>query len=423
MIPTYSQDGSNKPLDPTSVAEQTPSFYISGSVSFSDPDYFHISVPVGWRLTDLSLKSYQSDDDVAFFALQKGDKFTAGQNISLMLTGRHFGSQDLNENLLDGIAEPITSDIVLWMNQTGAKANFLFFVDFEYVGTAGDDTYRGSDGNDVLYSGHGNDVLFGGGGHDRLYGEQSSDKLYGEDGNDTLDGGSGADTLIGGNGNDTYIVDLFKKSSSTLALQDTITEASGTGSGTDTLKLRLAADQKLAAQTLTLAANLENMDSSNTSTNKINLTGNSANNILTGNAGGNVIRGEAGLDTLSGGLGTDSLYGGADRVKDTFNFNAVAESKMGTARDKVYDFVTKIDKIDLSGIDANTAKTKSGDQAFLFNNTTAKANSIWYKVAEVDGKASTKDIVIYGDVDGNMTADFEIGLVGVTAIAVGDFVL
>jgi Ca2+-binding RTX toxin-like protein len=153
-----------------------------------------------------------------------------------------------------------------------------------------------------------------------------------------------------------------------------------------------------------------------------NITGSRNADVLTGNAGDNVITGELGLDTLTGGLGTDSLYGGADRVKDIFDFNAIADSKMGTARDKVYNFVTKIDKIDLSGIDANTANAKLGDQAFVFNNTSAKANSIWYKEAEVDGKRSTKDIVIYGDVDGNTTADFEIGLVGVTAIAAGDLV-
>jgi hypothetical protein len=44
-------------------------------------------------------------------------------------------------------------------------------------------------------------------------------------------------------------------------------------------------------------------------------------------------------------------------------------------------------------------------------------------VVDVDGSSATKDIVIYGDVNGNTTADFEIGLVGVTSIAATDFVL
>ena len=147
-------------------------------------------------------------------------------------------------------------------------------------------------------------------------------------------------------------------------------------------------------------------------------------NTITGNAAANTLKGEAGSDILYGGLGSDSLYGGAgDKVKDVFDFNAITESKVGTARDKVYDFVTKIDKIDLSGIDANTATAKTGDQAFLFNSTTAKANSVWYQSKDVDGSSKTSDIIVYGDVNGDAKADFEIGLVGVTSIAATDFVL
>jgi hypothetical protein len=115
----------------------------------------------------------------------------------------------------------------------------------------------------------------------------------------------------------------------------------------------------------------------------------------------------------------DNLYGGVDRVRDVFDFNSIAESKVGSARDKVYDFVSRFDKIDLIGIDANTKA--SGDQLFKFTATTAKANSVWYKSADVDGSIKTKDIIIYGDVNGDAKADFEIGLVGVTSIAFSDF--
>ena len=93
------------------------------------------------------------------------------------------------------------------------------------------------------------------------------------------------------------------------------------------------------------------------------------------------------------------------------------------ARDKVYDFVTGTDKIDLAGIDANLAATKAGDQKFAFNATTAKANAVWYKVADVDGDKLNDDLILYGDVNGNTTADFEIGLVGVTTLALADLVL
>lgn len=82
------------------------------------------------------------------------------------------------------------------------------------------------------------------------------------------------------------------------------------------------------------------------------LTGNSGNNILTG---GNVA------DTLICGAGSDSMSGGLGA--DTFDFNAISESLVGVNRDVITDFSSaQGDKIDLSGIDANT--TVANDQLF-----------------------------------------------------------
>jgi hypothetical protein len=39
MIPPYTDDGSNDPLAPTSIPAQTQAFYLSGSISSTDPDY------------------------------------------------------------------------------------------------------------------------------------------------------------------------------------------------------------------------------------------------------------------------------------------------------------------------------------------------------------------------------------------------
>jgi Ca2+-binding RTX toxin-like protein len=235
-------------------------------------------------------------------------------------------------------------------------------------------------------------------------GNALANTLTGNSAANTLDGSSGADTLIGGDGNDIYVVDNAA---------EVVTETNASLTQIDEVR---------SSVTWTIGANLENLTL--TGTTAINGTGNALANTITGNAAANTLKGEAGSDILYGGIGSDSLYGGAgDKVKDVFDFNAITESKTGTTRDKVYDFVTKIDKIDLSGIDANTAAANTDDQAFLFSGTTAKANSVWYKKVDVDGSSATKDIVIYGDVDGNTTADFEIGLVGVTSINATDFVL
>jgi hypothetical protein len=77
--------------------------------------------------------------------------------------------------------------------------------------------------------------------------------------------------------------------------------------------------------------------------------------------------------------------------------------------------------VDLSGIDANT--NASGDQTFTFNNTTAKANSVWYESIDMDGDSLSDVAIVYGDVNGDTTADFQIGLMGLNSMTNVDFIL
>jgi hypothetical protein len=79
------------------------------------------------------------------------------------------------------------------------------------------------------------------------------------------------------------------------------------------------------------------------------------------------------------------------------------------------------DLVDLSGIDANT--NASGDQTFPFNNTTAKANSVWYESIDMDGDSLSDIAIVYGDVNGDTTADFQIGLMGLNSMTNVDFIL
>jgi serralysin len=147
-----------------------------------------------------------------------------------------------------------------------------------------------------------------------LTGNVVNNILTGNAQNNILDGGGGIDTLIGGLGDDTYIVDLVTL---TGALQDTVTEAAN--AGTDTLQLRGSSTNQ-AVLTLTLAANLENLDASATSSSKLNLTGNAAANILKGNAAANILNGLAGADTMIGGAGNDTYV--VDHLNDSIIENA-----------------------------------------------------------------------------------------------------
>ena len=58
--------------------------------------------------------------------------------------------------------------------------------------------------------------------------------------------------------------------------------------------------------TLTLGANLETLDASQTGTTFLNLTGNALDNTLIGNAAANLLTGGAGTDAFVGGLGDDT---------------------------------------------------------------------------------------------------------------------
>ncbi|MBD9371755.1 M10 family metallopeptidase C-terminal domain-containing protein [Rhizobium sp. ARZ01] len=167
------------------------------------------------------------------------------------------------------------------------------------------------------------------------------------------------------------------------------------------------------------------------------LTGTSGHDVLDGKAGNDVIKGGAGNDTLIGGTGVDVLTGGAGR--DTFVFASVKDTAPGYSgfvnnggfsplsgagkRDIVTDFVRGEDRFDVSKIDADLKL--AGDQAFVWRGKgefSGKAGELLFRTSDVKGTANDKTIV-YGDVNRDGRADFQIELAGIINLTKGDFIL
>ncbi|QKE65639.1 calcium-binding protein [Aquipseudomonas campi] len=236
-------------------------------------------------------------------------------------------------------------------------------------------------------------------------GNTLANALTGNQGANTLDGKAGVDILKGGNGNDTYIVDL----TSAGALQDTLTE--NASEGTDSVVLR-GASSNTSAVTLTLGANLENLDASATGLSKLNLTGTSASNVLTGNDFANVLSGLNGNDTLDGGAGNDTLIGGAgaDHLSgglgnDIFRFAALGDLGLNGSQDAILDF-TNGDKLDFKALGGYSFKGEAS-----FDGT-----------KQLRIEQSGEDLIVYGNSGGDLNADFSIKLLGVATLTGSDFI-
>lgn len=131
-----------------------------------------------------------------------------------------------------------------------------------------------------------------------------------------------------------------------------------------------------------------------------NAFGGSGNDLLIGNDAANVLKGGAGNDIIYGGGGADQLWGGAGA--DTFVFGASTDSKPGAA-DQIMDFVSGLDKIDLTGI------TKGAGLHFVNAFTGAAGDAI----LTTSGGVSTLSV----DFSGLGVADFLVSTVGQAAVS------
>ncbi|MDB5536677.1 MAG: hypothetical protein JWP26_1619 [Devosia sp.] len=339
---------------------------------------------------------------------------------------------------------------------TGDNANNVL------SGKGGNDTINGMGGNDTITGGAGYDVLTGGAGNDTfVFGSAADigDHTGARDsitdftpGQDKIDlSAIDANNTLAGNQDFSFIAandGSFTKTAGELAWHtdaatgQTIVQGDIDGDGIHDFEIELKGLLNLKASDFIGAGSTSSTptppDSGSSTppptttppaTGSSSMTGTAGVDRLTGDAGNNYLDGKAGNDTLNGGAGHDTLYGGAGRDvmtggtgNDIFLFKAVSD--MGTtaaARDVISDFVKGQDKIDLSGIDANTKVT--GDQGFTF--LAGDDQSFSHKPGEIAWRidAAHNQTIVQGDINGDGVHDFEIQLTGQIHLSSGDFIL
>lgn len=140
-----------------------------------------------------------------------------------------------------------------------------------------------------------------------------------------------------------------------------------------------------------------------------NAIGGSGNDVIVGNDSGNFIDGGEGNDVIYGGAGQDILKGG--KGLDIFVYKNASDSTLDSP-DKIMDFETGIDKINLSFFNAG----KPGFIHFV-DQFTGAAGEV---VLSYDAQTNTSDILL--NVNNDTVPDLKIQLVG-QVDAVQDFIL
>lgn len=213
----------------------------------------------------------------------------------------------------------------------------------------------------------------------------------GTDNADVMTGTSGADTLIGKNGNDSYVINHTG---------DKVVEL--VDAGTDTVQSMIASYQ--------LSSHLENLELVG------NLAvagyGNSRANIITGNDLNNTLNGDAGNDRIIGGIGADTLTGGLGQ--DTFIFNSINDFSALNVADLITDFnQSEGDLIDFSVIDANSMTSENDAFTLISADNFSAAGQVRF-----DSYSNT----LYGEINGDLIADFQLVLSGVNFVTQADFI-
>jgi hypothetical protein len=133
----------NFPSNPTlnQTYTQLSGLHIENSVVRNEVDYVKFTVG-STPITALYLTSYQSIDNISFFAIQQGNSWTAGQDVNQMLLYSHFGPNvpgyTVGSNILSpqNVTLQANTTYTMWIQQTGTNiTSYTFSTNQSYIGS------------------------------------------------------------------------------------------------------------------------------------------------------------------------------------------------------------------------------------------------------------------------------------------------
>ena len=279
-------------------------------------------------------------------------------------------------------------------------------------GGAGNDALSGGGGGDVLIGGAGSDSLAGGGGGD-IFLFDSGDSGVGAPRDVIADFLKGADRIdVGGAGASSFIgTSAFSGAAGQVryaAMSDqTVVELDSNGDGSADFQLALTGSIQLDYSDFVglRAAATAGADVLGGTAGADSLSALAGNDALYGLAGDDLLDGGSGNDLLVGGLGRDRMIGGSGA--DRFVLATAEESRIG-APDRIEDFQSGLDRIDLTGL---------GELIFVGKRGFSGESGEFHLVK---GHGFT---FVEGDLDGDRLADFRIELAGNVTPLLTDFVV
>jgi Ca2+-binding RTX toxin-like protein len=294
---------------------------------------------------------------------------------------------------------------------------------------SGNDTLVGNAADNVLSSGAGKDLIQADqGGNDTILAGDGNDFIYfgnAMTAEDKVDGGAGVDTVgLIGNYNMTFGAESLVGVERLMMYTNSATVGTASynlttvDANVGTAGLFVSAASLKSTETLTFNGSAETDGAFRIQggAGADMIIGGAKGDYLIGNNGNDQLFGLGGDDTLVGGGGADQLRGGGGA--DNFRFTSASDSVAG-AMDRILDF-QKVDKIDLTAIDANT--NVEGDQAFTFIGGGAFTGAGQLRATQ---DATTKVWTVQGDTNGDGIADiqFEVVTVFQDPIVTTDFLL